>query len=81
MRYLNVVLTIIAVELGWLALTHSATPVSAQQVVTPVVITGVESGIRALPVTLVGQERPLMVEADPPLRVQVPVVSSTELGK
>ena len=41
-RYLNAVLTIIAVELGWLALTHASVPVTAQQAATPVVITGIE---------------------------------------
>jgi hypothetical protein len=41
-RYLNAVLTIIAVELGWLALTHAGVPVTAQQAATPVVITGIE---------------------------------------
>src|SRR6185295_46258 len=41
-RYLNAVLTLIAVELGAIALTHTAVPVSAQQRPTPVVITGVE---------------------------------------
>jgi hypothetical protein len=41
-RYLNAVLTLIAVELGVIALTHTAEPVSAQQRPTPVVITGVE---------------------------------------
>jgi hypothetical protein len=42
-RYLNAVLTLIAVELGVIALTHTAEPVSAQQPrPTPVVITGVE---------------------------------------
>src|SRR5262245_22942489 len=41
-RYLHAVLTIIAVELGWIALNHSGVPVSAQQKATPVIITGVE---------------------------------------
>lgn len=59
-RYLKVVLTIIALELGWLALTHVAQPVSAQQAnvqrPTPVVITGIElSDQRAyLPVGVMG---------------------------
>jgi len=41
-RYLNAVLTLIAVELGVIALTHTAVPVSAQQRPTQVVIAGVE---------------------------------------
>jgi hypothetical protein len=46
-RYLKVVLTIIAVELGWIAMTHGAQPVAAQTAqtaaaATPVVITGVQ---------------------------------------
>jgi hypothetical protein len=58
-RYLKVILTIIAAELGWIALTHSATPVGAQQNATPVVITGIElQGPAAndyLPVGILGQ--------------------------
>src|SRR5262245_35093474 len=47
-RYIKIILTIIALELGWLALKDTAVPVSAQQqqqqrdVATPVVIRGVE---------------------------------------
>ena len=41
-RYLNVVLTIVAIELGWIALSHPAVTVSAQPAATPVVITGIE---------------------------------------
>ena len=54
-RYLNAVLTLIAVELGWIALTHTGVPVSAQQKATPVVITGVELQRNVmLPVTVSG---------------------------
>jgi len=56
-RYLNVVLTLIAVELGFLALNHSGVPVSAQQRATPVVITGVEMARNVmLPVNVRGVE-------------------------
>jgi len=118
-RYLNVLLTIIAVELGWIALTHTGVPVSAQQRAQPVVITGVElprneplpvslHGIELrdrnafVPVAVLGQvadnagfrpldirsttaikidtDRPLRVEADPPLKVQIPVVTSPVPG-
>lgn len=42
-RYRDALLTIIAIELGWLALTHAGVPVSAQQTAaTRVVITGVD---------------------------------------
>jgi hypothetical protein len=60
-RYLKVILTIIAIELGWIALTHSGSPVSAQQAPapTPVVITGVElrESDDFLPVAVLGQVR------------------------
>lgn len=41
-RYLNVVLTVIAIELGWIGFSRVGTPVSAQQTAQPVVITGVQ---------------------------------------
>ena len=56
-RYLKIILTIIAAELGWIALTHGATPVRAQQEAAPVVITGIQlrdSG-DFLPVGVIGQ--------------------------
>jgi hypothetical protein len=54
-RYLNVVLTVIAIELGWIGLTHLGTPVSAQQTAQPVVITGVQMPqTEMLPVTVRG---------------------------
>jgi hypothetical protein len=54
-RYLNVVLTVIAIELGWIGLNHVGTPVSAQQTAQPVVITGVQmSQADMLPVTVRG---------------------------
>jgi hypothetical protein len=52
-RYLQAVLTIIAVELGWIAVNHSGVPVSAQQKAMPVIITGMElPRDYALPVAL-----------------------------
>jgi hypothetical protein len=58
-RYLRVVLTIIAVELGWIALQHTGSPVIAQQTATPVVITGIDLEKQAdyLPVSVLGQAR------------------------
>ena len=119
-RYLNVVLTLIAVELGVIALNHSGVPVSAQTQATRVVITGVDMQRNAmlpvsvrgvelldrkayLPVGLYGQidappdtgnfrplemramtaikiEGAVRVEADPPLKVQIPVVTSPRPG-
>src|SRR6188474_562098 len=125
-RYLNVVLTLIAVELGVIALNHSGVPVSAQTQATRVVITGVDMQRSAmlpvsvrgvdlidrkayLPVGLYGQidappdtanfrsvemramtpirvegplriEGPVRVEADPPLKVQIPIVTSPRPG-
>ena len=60
-RYLKAVLTLIALELGWIALTLSGSPVSAQQQPqgTPVVITGIdlERSTDYLPVGVLGQVR------------------------
>ena len=89
MRFLNVVLTIIAIELGWIAVMGTSVPVAAQQGATRVVITGVERDA-FVPVAVLGQpaERldrgrfepidirpssPLKIEADRPLRIQEPV--------
>ena len=119
-RYLNAVLTLIAVELGFIALSHSGAPVSAQTQATRVVITGVDMQRNAmlpvsvrgvdlidrkayLPVGLYGQidappdtagfrpvemramtaikiDGSVRVEADPPLKVQIPVVTSPRPG-
>ena len=119
-RYLNAVLSLIAVELGFMALNHSGVPVSAQTQATRVVITGVDMQRNAtlpisvrgidlidrkayLPVGLYGQldappdtagfrpietramtaikiEGAVRVEADPPLKVQIPVVTSPRPG-
>src|SRR5215216_1577068 len=60
-RYVKAVLTIIAIELGWLALAQHATPVAAQaqQAATPVVLTGIDlvDGRDFLPVGVLGQMR------------------------
>src|SRR4029453_16266197 len=54
-RYLNVVLTLIAVELGFMALSHAGVPVSAQTQATRVIITGVDMQRNAtLPVSVRG---------------------------
>ena len=58
-RYIKAVLTIIAIELGWLAIQQAGSPVSAQQTATPVVITGIalERPAEFLPVGVLGQMR------------------------
>ena len=87
-RYRNTVLTIIAVELGWLAISHLGVPVSAQQPPTRVVITGVEmNSDESLPVVLRRAEVPIRIDPTQPLRlaepvtVRIPVTSSPEFAK
>ena len=79
-RYLRFILTVIALELGWLGLNHATTPANAQASVTPVIIRGIELGRDVtMPVTLsrvtsgpldvrtIGVVR---IESDQPLRVE-----------
>ena len=87
-RYLNVVLTIIAVELGWLAISQLGVPVSAQQAPTRVVLTGIElNAEELLPVVLRRADVPLRLDSSQPLRIQepvtvrIPVTSSSEFAK
>ena len=73
-RYLNGVLTVIAIELGWMALTHIGMPVSAQQPLPDtmrVVISGIEVRDRALPVAIVGQADSVTARTYRPLQVDV----------
>ena len=58
-RYLKAILTIIALELGWIAVSQTAMPVTAQQAPTPVIIAGVDLDNRGayLPVAILGQPR------------------------
>jgi hypothetical protein len=85
-RYRDALLTIIALELGWLALTHTGTPVSAQQAPTRVVITGVDMRpTDAVPVAVQGPvkieaDRPISIQADKPLTVHIPVTTSPRPG-
>ena len=84
-RYRNALLTIIALELGWIALTHTGTPVSAQQAPTRVVITGVD--MRPADTVPVAVQGLVKIEADRPLRIQepltvrIPVASSPVFGQ
>jgi len=82
-RYTKLVLTIIALELGWIAIGNVGVAVSAQRndQPTPVVIRGVEGAPGkeiVIPVTLAGptgtvriaQDRPLEVVSALPLKVE-----------
>ena len=88
-RYLKTVLTIIALELLWLAANGLPTSVAAQNAATPVVITGVRvtTAGESLPVTVGGtvtiaSKEPLKVEADRPLPVEaVPYTPSAKPGE
>jgi hypothetical protein len=73
-------LTIIALELGWIAIGTLGVPVSAQRNAavaaqkgepTPVIIRGVEGSL--LPVTLVESSATIRVTSDRPLEIAQPV--------
>jgi hypothetical protein len=72
-RYTKLLLTVIALELGWIAINGAGVSVSAQRnEPTPVVIRGVEGapGKEVLiPVTLVAAPTAIRVEAARPLEV------------
>jgi hypothetical protein len=87
-RYLKGVLTIIALELLWLAANGLPTRASAQTTATPVVITGIQLTAESLlPVSVRGtvtisSAEPLKVEADRPLPVQgVPYTPKAKPGE
>jgi len=89
-RYLKAVLTVIALELGWLALNGASVPLSAQRgpAAQPVVIRGVElagpspntlpvtlTGNNTLvPVTLTSSNTIVRVMTDRPLQIEQPVL-------
>ena len=86
-RYLNAILTLIALELGWIALNQSAVPVAAQQTATPVVITGINlrSDDAPLPVAVRGPieiraTAPVPIVATRPIEVFIPVTTSSRPG-
>lgn len=57
-RYLKAILTVIAIELGWIGFQGSTPAVSAQTAATPVVIRGIELAHGAfLPVGIAGSYR------------------------
>jgi hypothetical protein len=89
-RYLKGVLTIIALELLWLAANGLPARASAQTTAaTPVVITGIRiaAGDGLLPVSVrgtvaVSSSKPLKVEADRPLPVEeVPYTPKAKPGE
>jgi len=65
--FLRIILTIIALELGWIGLKDFASPISAQQGPAPtqVVIVG------SLQPLKIEADKPLKIEADQPLKVEV----------
>ena len=77
-HYLKVVLTVIALELGWIAISQSTSPVQAQGNVapTPVIIRGISIGNSSLlPVAVAGQLREVAPEVArqlQPVQVAVP---------
>jgi hypothetical protein len=78
-RYVKTVLTIIALELFWIGVKDTATPVAAQPAFTPVVIRGIQlppGSNDYLPVGVVGQPvrvditRVVKIEADRPIKIE-----------
>jgi hypothetical protein len=78
-RYVKTILTIIALELFWIGVKDTATPVAAQAQLTPVVIRGIQLPAGSndyLPVGIVGQplrvgvQGPVKIESDQPLKVE-----------
>lgn len=87
--YLKAVLTVIALELLWLAVQGASPVASAQPAATPVVITGIHlepGGEGPLPVAVRGTvtitpSGPIKIEADRPLPVEaVPYTPSVRPG-
>jgi len=90
-RYTKLVLTVIALELGWLAVNQAGVPLIAQRSeATPVIIRGVEAapGKDAfIPVAVVGSTvlrieaaRPLEIVAAQPIRIHADSPIPVETG-
>jgi hypothetical protein len=90
-RYTKLLLTIIALELGWIALSNAGVQVSAQRnEATPVIIRGVEGppGKQVfLPVAIVGSTvlrvesaRPLEIVASQPVKIEADQPIPVETG-
>jgi hypothetical protein len=76
-RFTKIILTVIAIELGWLGVKDAAVPVSAQQAEPmPVIIKGIE-GVRGrplvFPVRIAEATAPVRITVDRPLPVEVPL--------
>ena len=78
-RFVKTILTIIALELFWIGIKDTATPVGAQAQVTPVIIRGVQiqpGSNDYLPVGVVGQPvrvgvtGTVAISSDRPLKVE-----------
>lgn len=76
-RYLKVILTVIALELGWIAIKDVGTA-SAQRgepAPTPVVLRGINlRGQEVLPVTLTGNNAVVPVISGRPLQMEQPLI-------
>ena len=71
--FLRIILTIIAIELGWIGLKDVvAAPISAQSGPTQVLIVG------SLQPLKIEADKPLKIEADQPLKVDVQRYTATE---
>ena len=83
-RYTKLLLTVIALELGWIALSGVGVPVSAQRnEPTPVIIRGVEGAPGKevfIPVTLVGSTRPIEIVAPQPMKIEADRPIPVETG-
>jgi len=84
-RYLKVVLTVIALELGWLGVNQMMPRVEAQQnAATPVVIRGIDlrdaPAYTALPIAIVGAYRQIPIELQRQLeRPQVTIANAVDV--
>jgi hypothetical protein len=83
-RYTKLLLTVIALELGWIAVSGVGVPVSAQRnEPTPVIIRGVEGAPGKevfIPVTLVGSTRPIEIIAPQPVKIEADRPLPVETG-
>ena len=82
-RYLKVILTIIALELGWLAVNQTTSPVAAQANATPVILRGIDlaNTDAYLPVGVIGAYRQVPPTAIPTMeRLTVRVEAGTALN-
>jgi hypothetical protein len=82
-RYLRIILTIIALELGWIGLNQTMAPVAAQANATPVILRGIDLGNSDayLPVGVIGAYRQVPPTAIPTMeRLTVRVEAGATLN-